>query len=102
MTINYYDKYLKYKNKYLQLKAQLGGDSMQDDICSCKHAELSILNNKCPAKQKGTPDTFCGVKEGSKLKCRRCGQLFEKHKQENKYKDNASFEAIRKDWRNKC
>jgi hypothetical protein len=26
MEINYYEKYLKYKTKYLELKAQLGGD----------------------------------------------------------------------------
>jgi hypothetical protein len=26
----YYEKYLKYKNKYLMLKAQLGGESTAD------------------------------------------------------------------------
>ena len=32
---NYYEKYLKYKTKYLQLKEQLGGGK-ETDKCECK------------------------------------------------------------------
>ena len=33
--MNYYDKYLKYKNKYLLLKSQLGGIEYTEPIISC-------------------------------------------------------------------
>ncbi len=37
MTTNSYDKYLKYKNKYLQLKAKLEGGK-----CNCKDIEIIV------------------------------------------------------------
>ncbi len=49
MEVDYYSKYLKYKSKYLELKAQLGGEGecdtlkkiLCDDIFSCKGGSIS-------------------------------------------------------------
>jgi len=40
--MDYYQKYLKYKTKYLELKAQLGGVGGKCDMCK------EYNNNKCP------------------------------------------------------
>jgi len=41
---NYQDKYLKYKNKYLALKAQISNSSEQNSLF-LKNSESSLINN---------------------------------------------------------
>ncbi len=36
MEVDYYSKYLKYKSKYLELKAQLGSGVGKCKTCSCR------------------------------------------------------------------
>ncbi len=44
MEIDYYSKYLKYKNKYIQLKEQMGGANF--NFTDCKHGNLKITLGK--------------------------------------------------------
>jgi hypothetical protein len=49
MEIDYYSKYLKYKNKYVQLKQQIGGlDSLDAEyhFSNCLNGKLDIKNTE--------------------------------------------------------
>ncbi len=51
----YYIKYLKYKNKYLTLQKQIGGDlDAKYNFSNCKKGKLDIKNTEKNKKDKGT------------------------------------------------
>jgi hypothetical protein len=62
MEVNYYSKYLKYKTKYLQLKAQLGGDDNLKDIIT------DITEKKCNKKK----EKDCKEETGCYYKSDKC------------------------------
>ena len=45
MEVDYYSKYLKYKAKYLELKAQLGGDQ-KCEVPDCKCSNFEKTDNE--------------------------------------------------------
>ncbi len=60
MEVDYYSKYLKYKSKYLELKAQLGGDC-KEDVIQCTNLDFCSQNKtyvvgspRCTQFQKNT------------------------------------------------
>jgi hypothetical protein len=61
--MSYYEKYLKYKNKYLQLKAQLGGECDVLEKFNCNKKDECMYNNlgfKCmdhPCTKNTTQET---------------------------------------------
>ena len=64
MDVDYYAKYLKYKNKYIELKKQMGG--VDDEIClPINTKELCSINtqcfwdNKCIKKENVNPQINC-------------------------------------------
>ncbi len=50
MEVDYYSKYLKYKSKYLELQAQIGGDYGQCTQCNCKKFTCKSYCNRPAAK----------------------------------------------------
>ncbi len=57
MEVNYYSKYLKYKNKYLELKAQLGGDPYK---CDTKKTDTAC--NKIDKCKWNTETGTCNIR----------------------------------------
>jgi hypothetical protein len=46
MEVDYYSKYLKYKSKYLELKAQIGGDDYYKCYVNCKESPVYCNANR--------------------------------------------------------
>ncbi len=52
--MDFREKYLKYKNKYLALKLQMGGD-----LNEYKHGFTEVYYQKCDITNRQTPARFC-------------------------------------------
>ncbi len=71
MTIDYYEKYLKYKAKYLALKNQMGGGYCR----ACKDPSCKILCKfrQCQSFRKRSDSNLC-----------KCGHSYDSHRPRQK------------------
>jgi hypothetical protein len=61
MEINYYEKYLKYKNKYLELKEQLGGKTSR--LCHKLNEDECVETNGCARNLEKGRFRYLGCKQ---------------------------------------
>ncbi len=91
MEVDYYSKYLKYKSKYLELKAQLGSGK---GACTTFKPELK-RNCGCGAFQ-GRVDPKLSEEAKAKLVCKTfgCGHLYSAHGENVVGLDKATYKEM--------
>jgi hypothetical protein len=68
MEIDYYQKYLKYKAKYLELRDQIGSGSITKLFCNKKCCKKNEASENCGCKKFRKPPTH-----SKSFDCTKCG-----------------------------